>query len=326
MASRNGGEDSDESGTGAGDFRDDVGPAEPPPVTEAMITPRTVPTSPLPPDGGEPHVCHVCGEINHADATYCLACGVRLAEPEVMEPLPWVDSPDTPEDGPLPFDAGEGLLDLGDMAGVTSLRDREQARAAAEAEAKSDQATPPEPRVTPRQVIVGLVTLAVLFILFTTFFGGEDEPVESTVALIAVARSALDAYASSVASVADKVGELQRDAATINASWDERSVEYQETLTALSAIEAQATVLPDLLGDLELPTAIDAPTHQRLVASSTTFSGAAAEMVEGLEAPDTGEARQAALVKFNAAAVEFASLSRFVAQIIDDLKDLESSD
>ena len=56
-----------------------------------------------------------------------------------------------------------------------------------------------------------------------------------------------------------------------------------------------------------------------MLSSAETVAAAANEMVEGLKAPDNGEARTAALAKFDAAAGEFASLAVLIIQAVDSV-------
>ena len=88
MTTRNGGDDTDDTKQGYGDFRQHITSAEPRPVTEAMITPRTAPKTVRGGDEREGTICHVCSEQNQVDSSYCLSCGVSLAAPSSTEPLP----------------------------------------------------------------------------------------------------------------------------------------------------------------------------------------------------------------------------------------------
>ena len=310
MTSRNGGDDSDDPQAGSADIRDEVGSADPPPVTEAMITPRTVPDPPSTPPQGDGVICHVCGEQNQPGASYCLACGVSLEIPETTEALPWVD-----EESPAPdFDAAAGLLDLAEMDEVTPIRPEVDS-----GEPTDSSTAPSSPRVTGRQILAAVVTIAVVVLLFMTYRSvGADDPTSAATA-VTTGPTELDSYAASVSVLAGTVAELQADAALVNADWESRSIEYQDALATLSGIESRAAALPDLLSGLLAPDAIGTATHQRLVTSATTIATAASEMVTGLEAPDTGEARQAALRKFDAATVEFASLVGVVVQAAESL-------
>ena len=308
----NGGDDSDPEG-GSSSFREEVGPAEPPPVTDAMITPRTSPG--VDPVATEGDTCRVCGEPNRPGATYCLACGVRLTDPPQTEPLDWID-----DDSPPEFDHGVGLMDL-EEATVTPLHDPHTATRDG-----ADQPAPSEPRDRRRTIKITLgwiIALAALVLLFTTFRGnGEDAT--PTVTTIVVDHTELESYGAEIAAVAARLAELTERGTAINTAWDDRTEEFQTTLTALRALESQAAALPDLVSDLTAPEVIGVPTHQRLVNSAQTFANAASEMVDGLRAPDTGDARRAALKKFEAAAVEFATLTGGVEQAVGSLSDLST--
>ena len=153
---------------------------------------------------------------------------------------------------------------------------------------------------------------------------GNGEDATPTVTTIVVDHTELESYGAEIAAVAARLAELTERGTAINTAWDDRTEEFQTTLTALRALESQAAALPDLVSDLTAPEVIGVPTHQRLVNSAQTFANAASEMVDGLRAPDTGDARRAALKKFEAAAVEFATLTGGVEQAVGSLSDLST--
>lgn len=300
MTTWNGGDDPEDPGWGRGDFRDDVDPADPPPVTDAMITPRT---SPAGGDtaGSDSIICRICGETNSSEASYCLACGVALSTTEpTSEPEPWDDGPE------LDFD--DGLMDLGEMNEVTSLHPQEEA-----------PTEPKQPRFTGRHVLIGVMTITVLVLLVATFRPTGDDTAESTTTTAAVDATALAEYETDIAGIADTIATLRTEANQINTDWDARTIDYDQTLTDLSALESSAAALPDLVRVLTPPDVVGDGMHNRLIGSAMTLATAADEMVVGLQSPDTGEARRAALAKFDAAAGEFASLSTLVAQTIESV-------
>lgn len=88
----------------ARDMGAELGAAEQPPVTEAMITPHT--SSRPSPAGQEGHgfVCHVCKAANPARASYCLHCGVRHQRPDHAPPPADPPPPEAPPAGPPSYD------------------------------------------------------------------------------------------------------------------------------------------------------------------------------------------------------------------------------
>ncbi len=316
MTSWNGGEDEahdDEPEEGPQSLRDSVGSAEPSPVTDAMIRPRTSPGtsagSVVPADDGE-SPCRVCGEVNQEGATYCLGCGIRLTPSPVAavpdeEPEPWVDDDD------LEFDHDAGLIDLDEaVAPPADISDE-------------TPPVPPTPRdigAIVRRAVAGLIALVVVFLLVTTFVNGSNDADATTTTTLAPDLVALDAYQTELAGIAATVASLKEAALEANAAWEDRTVDFDATLSALSSIESQAAALPDLVSAMSIPEAIGSATHIRIISSAETLAEAATEMVEGLRAPDTGELRQAALAKFDAAAVEFASLTRVVDQAVASIR------
>ena len=307
MASWDGDDGSDGSDSRPADFREEIGKAEPPPVTDEMISPRTSPGPVREPTSDGDVACRVCGEMNAQSASYCLSCGVSLAETPDSEPLPWEDLDPMPE--PASFDPGEGLLDLGEMSEVTPLHP------GGDEEAESENIPQPtrDPKETMRIVLWAILGIALLYLAYATFVQGSAEPEDTTTTTL-LNQTELAFYGSSVGDIADTVASLSTSGSEINTAWDDRTQEYDTTLTSLRALESQAVALPGLLGDLAVPDTVGAVTHQKLVDSARTLSDAATEMVEGLQAPDTGEARQAALAKFKAAALEFDSLATLVVQ------------
>ena len=313
MTPRNGDNDSD-PGTRRGDFRQEVGSAEPSPVTDAMITPRTTPGKRDGVATGEGKVCRVCDELNLGDASYCLACGVRLTDPPTAEPLDWID--DEPPPG---FDPGAGLMDLGEMAEVTSLQERRKTSDEAEDQPQPPD-DPPDRKRTIKMAFGWIVGLIVLFLLFTTFRGSGEEAAPTTTT-IAVDQTELDAYGAEISTIGARVIDLNASGIAINGAWDDETEEFGATLAAMRLLESQAAALPDLLNSLTAPQIIGPAAHQRLVDSASTLAAAAGEMVEGLKSSDTGEARRGALAKFQAAAVEFTTLARGVSQAVSSSAD-----
>ena len=289
MTSSDDGRESGPPDSGPDDL-EDIAPAEPQPVTDEMITPRT---APAPADaGGEGTRCHVCGEANHPEASYCLACGVRLTD---ETPEPWVDDD-------FSFDHDAGFLDPEQVEPPPV--------ASAEPTETDVEETPRDTAALIRRIVTVVVSLIVVFLLVITF-RPSSEPEETTTTTSAD-QAALETYAAGLVDVAATVTELRADAATINQAWDDRTEDYDATLTALTGLASRAAPLSDLVLALEPPASVDLATHQRLVRSAADLADAAQEMVDGLQSTDTGEARRAALDRFDALALEFGSVSGLV--------------
>jgi uncharacterized phage infection (PIP) family protein YhgE len=108
----------------------------------------------------------------------------------------------------------------------------------------------------------------------------------------------LDGYAASVAT-------LLGDATTINQQWDDRTVGLSVIRDELTRIATESTTLLASVQAAVAPPLV-ADAWEGVVAAAQSLQAGADGMVSGLEAPDTGEARRAALADFQAAAAGFA--------------------
>lgn len=292
------------------DWRDEVEPAEPAPLTDAMLNPK--PPSPGPKEFvGEPQGarCHVCGVRNHVGASYCLNCGVQLP-PATPEPEP----PAAPFIAPRPDD---GFIDP-DLEVPVAGRARDRAM----------EETAPEPTAAERRdaqrtlqvALAALMVVAVLALLMVTF-GGEEEPAGPASTTAAMDVDAVTRYAELVSSLTADLEALATDAALANQRWEQDAADFQTTLAEFTAVADAAQPIAATVAAAEVPAAADQSLHLRLVSSSEVIADAAEELVAGLEAPDEGQARTAALNRFQAAVGEFKAIAASIAQSLTALSD-----
>lgn len=132
----------------------------------------------------------------------------------------------------------------------------------------------------------------------TTTTAGETTTTTTVPDALAGFIADLDGYAATVDT-------LLTDATTINQQWDDREVGLSVIRDELARIAAEATTL---LASVQaaVPPPLVADPWDELVAAAQALQAAADGMVAGLEAPDTGEARRAALTEYQTAAAGFA--------------------
>jgi hypothetical protein len=303
------------------EYRDSIRPAEQPPVTDAMIRPQTAPVAGRSGDGP---VCHVCGEPNRTTSSYCIQCGSKLRS---TEPVAHMDHGD-----PIGDAADEGFWDP-DLdeepwnrpeAESSGAHDRHtpDGRTTAERDPAADteddrRFTQREPGDTARIVAWGLLGLVGLIIIGFTFFRGNNGPEESTSTGTVATDAASQVYGALITELSTDVEALREQATLINERWESAEADYQETLAALETLSGGMSAIASRMGLADAPADLSQENHTRLVGSAATLEQSAAAMVEGLKAPDTGEARRAALARFAAAATEFQAVADTLLQLID---------
>ena len=92
-----------------------------------------------------------------------------------------------------------------------------------------------------------------------------------------------------------------------NNDWDARTVGYSETLSSLQGLDAEVKTWRTTIDALEVPTSLEeyARFHSIMATAATEVSSTSGDIVTGLQAPDTGEARRAALAAFNEAVTAY---------------------
>lgn len=132
----------------------------------------------------------------------------------------------------------------------------------------------------------------------TTASGVEPIDVEPTVA---ESDPAVQAYTDQVTALQTDLTGLAAEMTSINEQWDAREVEFAAARDFL-----RDDLNPRIVQWVTRVEAAEAPAgfedaQADLAAAAPAVSAAAAAVLDGLEAPDTGEARRAALEDFNAA-------------------------
>jgi hypothetical protein len=94
-----------------------------------------------------------------------------------------------------------------------------------------------------------------------------------------------------------------------NAAWDARTVGYAETLAAFQSLEGQVKTWRASIDPIVVPAALPeyANFHSILANAATEVSRSSGDIVIGLQAPDSGEARTAAVAEFNEAVMAFGT-------------------
>lgn len=137
--------------------------------------------------------------------------------------------------------------------------------------------------------------------------GPVAEPSTTTTTLLsAELQTYLDNLTQDQATLAELVVDMDR----ANADWDNRSesgVTYSETESAMEELEARALVFSQTVDLRSPPASVSglSEAHQFAQQSSLQIAAAASEVLQGLRAPDTGELRRTALLKFRAEAEGF---------------------
>ena len=92
-----------------------------------------------------------------------------------------------------------------------------------------------------------------------------------------------------------------------NADWNARTVGYAETLSSLQSLEAEVKAWRASIDSIVVPASLPeyANFHSILKNAATQVSRTSGDIVIGLQAPDSGEARTAAVASFNEAVTGF---------------------
>jgi hypothetical protein len=94
-----------------------------------------------------------------------------------------------------------------------------------------------------------------------------------------------------------------------NADWNARTVGYAETLAAFQSLEGEVKAWRASIDLIAVPASLPeyANFHSILVNAATQVSRTSGDIVIGLQAPDSGEARTAAVAAFNEAVTGFGT-------------------
>ena len=102
---------------------------------------------------------------------------------------------------------------------------------------------------------------------------------------------------------------LQESINNANNNWEDRSATYADTQGILQGLDADVKAWRASLNDIVVPTSLPeyADFHNIMVAAAAEVARTAGTIVPGLQAPDTGEARQAAVSAFNGAVTAYGN-------------------
>ena len=118
------------------------------------------------------------------------------------------------------------------------------------------------------------------------------------------------------------IGQLVAEVRAVNNEWDNpfgNGVTYAEFETALEDAVQRAQVLLEAFELIEPPSESGLPNeHQTALTAVRRMPDLVTEMLEGLRSSDTGQARQAGLLKFSAAFNIFNEVIERVAMVIGD--------
>ncbi|MGI9609869.1 MAG: hypothetical protein ACR2NL_06205 [Acidimicrobiia bacterium] len=102
---------------------------------------------------------------------------------------------------------------------------------------------------------------------------------------------------------------LQEKINTANSNWEDRSATYADTQGILQGLDAEVKGWRASLNDIVVPTSLPeyADFHNIMIAAAAEVSRTSGTIVPGLQAPDTGEARRAAVAAFNGAVTAYGN-------------------
>lgn len=307
--------------------RESIARAAPPPVTEAMITPRTVPLDPEEAAELEARVCYDCGELNDPGRSACPVCGARVAAYGATESeLPGDDRPGTGEmsawERPGP-DWAPGV----DEDPVALWDEEKDGRIGVRYRGAS--------RKRWVRMLLILITAAAILLVGLDYLLNRDEapeepePATTTTTTTTAAETpaaprndtlesfSLRAYAEQIAELADDVELLEASGRLINDRWEARIVGFDTTMGALNDLAPQAEEVFLRFREINPPDAADAAAHRRMLEEIANMVTSVKGMMSGLRSTDSGESRREQLALFERAAADFRRLSNRVTALLE---------
>ena len=196
----------------------------------------------------------------------------------------------------------------------------------------SDYALPVQPNPDPKPgrwilpvVILAMMGFAWLFInaaedptlgatdTTVTSGNGGTETTTTTVAENTTTTTTLPAdvvqYNLDITAAGIEMAGLQERMVTINADWDSRAVSYSNTLAALQTLDNEIGTWRQGLNAITVPGTLPqyADFHAIMITAADAIPDRSSAVIAGLQAPDTGEARRAALAEFNEAVTGYGT-------------------
>lgn len=158
-----------------------------------------------------------------------------------------------------------------------------------------------DPGEVPDDVAVSTTT--------TTLATTEPQPDESTTTT--TIPELLGAYLSDIRSDQETLAAILTEIETVNSAWEARDsngTTFSDAVAGFEAVIVNATVFRDSVS-IHIPPAgfgdALSTAHEAALSASERVLTAAEAVLAGLRAPDTGQARQAAMLDFRAAVEEF---------------------
>ena len=102
---------------------------------------------------------------------------------------------------------------------------------------------------------------------------------------------------------------IQEDVVQANSDWESRAIGFSVAVSTLSALDDEVKVWRTGLDTITVPTSIPqyADFHSIMLAAADEVVRASSQIVPGLQAPDSGEARRAAVTAFNDAVTGYGN-------------------
>lgn len=139
----------------------------------------------------------------------------------------------------------------------------------------------------------------------STTLGDEQETTTTTTTPVS---PEVVAYLESVTDAEGQIIGLQAEMGSVNTAWDAdpREVTFGDAEAALQDLATRVAGWADGVTEIQPPSGLE-ESHSLLAEYAQTTADAAADVLAGLQAPDTGEARRAALEQFDAAVRGFTA-------------------
>ena len=142
----------------------------------------------------------------------------------------------------------------------------------------------------------------------------EDEPGTTTTTTAPVSPEVL-AYLERVTEAEGTIIGLQAEMGSVNSAWDAdpREISYGDAEAAIQDLANRVAAWADEVEAIVPPAGLE-DAHDLLGEFAQATADAAADVLAGLQAPDTGEARRAALEQFDTAVRGFTAAADDVEQ------------
>jgi len=136
---------------------------------------------------------------------------------------------------------------------------------------------------------------------------GPGDTTTTTTITIPVSTEA-QAYLDALEAYETRLTDFQAEMATINSQWeaDPQEISYTDAEAAFADLAERVGLWAGEVSN-EVPPEALIPAHDTVIQFAELAAAAAADVLEGLQAPDTGEARRAAVEQFDQAILGFTA-------------------